>query len=219
MERVMGYKMTHDNGFAPNPFHGYLSLATCKPSIRRTRVKGDWVAGFASKALVQHARARGVQLPYMGLVYLMQVTEDPLPLAAYFDDPRFAKKKPNLNARTQKLRCGDNIYSSNGRDTYRWWPNDYHPEGSLLHDTGGRNALISSKFWYFGRNALVPQEGWPMFLREKLSEGRTFYCPNSFLRRIQDYFAEIGIQPGIHASPCMWGARGDSVSGEPSCTR
>ena len=24
------YKMDHDYGFAPNPFHGFLSLATCK---------------------------------------------------------------------------------------------------------------------------------------------------------------------------------------------
>nr|WP_269667332.1 hypothetical protein [Polaromonas naphthalenivorans] len=28
--------MTHDSGFAPNPFHGTLTLATCKPGIRRT---------------------------------------------------------------------------------------------------------------------------------------------------------------------------------------
>ncbi|WP_198140678.1 Nmad2 family putative nucleotide modification protein [Polaromonas naphthalenivorans] len=30
------YLMTHDSGFAPNPFHGTLTLATCKPGIRRT---------------------------------------------------------------------------------------------------------------------------------------------------------------------------------------
>ena len=46
---VMGYKLRHDTGFAPNPFHGFLTLATCKPAIRRCRAKGDWVAGFASK--------------------------------------------------------------------------------------------------------------------------------------------------------------------------
>jgi hypothetical protein len=95
MDRVMGYKLTNDTGFAPNPFHGYLTLATCKPMIRSTRKKGDWVAGFASKELVRNAKLHGIQIPYMGLVYLMQVTEDPLPLARYFDDPRFAKKIPD----------------------------------------------------------------------------------------------------------------------------
>ena len=28
--RLFAYKMTHDTGFAPNPFWGYLTLATCK---------------------------------------------------------------------------------------------------------------------------------------------------------------------------------------------
>lgn len=205
MSAVMGYKMTHDKGFAPNPFHGFLSLATCKPAIRRTRGKGDWVAGFASRELVQNARDFGVQIPYMGLVYLMQVTEDPLPLPAYFDDPRFAKKKPNPDSRSEKLRCGDNIYSGDGRGGYEWHRNEHHAVDQLPHDTGGRNALISSRFWYFGRKALVPPEGWGVFLREKLSDGRTFYCPDSFLERIQAYFAEMGIQPGIQADPCMWG--------------
>ncbi|MGE3595803.1 MAG: hypothetical protein AB7N70_09645 [Dehalococcoidia bacterium] len=42
----MSYKMTHDTGFAPNPFWGCLTLATCKPGIRQTRGPGDWIAGF-----------------------------------------------------------------------------------------------------------------------------------------------------------------------------
>ena len=48
MNKAMGYKMTHDTGFAPNPFHGALTLATCKPAVRLTRGRCDWVAGFTS---------------------------------------------------------------------------------------------------------------------------------------------------------------------------
>ena len=48
MSVTMGYKMTHDTGFAPNPFHGVLTLATCKPKIRACRKADDWVAGFAT---------------------------------------------------------------------------------------------------------------------------------------------------------------------------
>lgn len=214
MKPAIGYKMTHDNGFAPNPFHGYLSLATCKPSIRRTRGRDDWVAGFASKALVRNAKAYGVAIPYMGLVYLMQVTEQPMPLAAYFEDKRFAKKKPNMASREPKLRCGDNIYSSDGLGGYQWWPNDFHPKDYLWHDTRGINALISAKFWYFGRNAFVPQEGWSQFLGAQLSEARTFYCPQAFVERIQDHFASTQLGLGVHGDPCMWDLRSKS-----SCSR
>ena len=204
MKRVMGYKMTHDSGFAPNPFYGHLTLATCKPGIRRTREQGDWVAGFASKELVRNAKAQGVDMPYMGLVYLMQVTEAPQPLEDYFEDPRFTKKKPDSGSRSPQRRSGDNIYAGDGKGGYRWQDNAHHDEDYLAHDTGGRNALISSRFWYFGRKAFVPQEGWSVFLRERMSEGRAFYCPDSFLTRIQAYFAELGIHPGVQADPCMW---------------
>ena len=32
------YKIEHDFGFAPNPFHGTLSLATCKGDILYTKI-------------------------------------------------------------------------------------------------------------------------------------------------------------------------------------
>jgi hypothetical protein len=49
--RLFAYKMTHDTGFAPNPFHGACTLATCKPQIRLHKRVGDWIAGFTSKRL------------------------------------------------------------------------------------------------------------------------------------------------------------------------
>jgi len=57
---LVSYKMTHDSGFAPNPFHGYRTLATCKPGIRRSgnRRVGDLVAGFTSGALCGDAVGR-----------------------------------------------------------------------------------------------------------------------------------------------------------------
>lgn len=207
MTSVLGYKMTHDSGFAPNPFHGHLTLATCKPALRRARNQGDWVAGFASKALVANARAKGVQIPYMGLVFLMQVTEAPMPLADYFSDPRFARKKPDLASRNRTHRCGDNIYSSDGQGGLRWWPNEHHPESWMPHDISGRNALVSSRFWYLGKKAFAPPEGWSLFLGTKLSDARTFHCPASFLARVQDHFAAAGIGQGVLADPCMWEAQ------------
>ena len=47
------YKIEHDYGFAPNPFHGTLSLATCKGPIRQNKnlQVGDWIVGFGSKSM------------------------------------------------------------------------------------------------------------------------------------------------------------------------
>lgn len=48
MTRLYTYRETADTGFAPNPFHGVLTLANCKPDIRRTAQVGDWVAAFTA---------------------------------------------------------------------------------------------------------------------------------------------------------------------------
>ena len=59
------YVVRRDFGFAPNPFHGVCTLATCKPDIRRSAQVGDWVMGVG-----------GVRLKAMGkCLYLMKVTE------------------------------------------------------------------------------------------------------------------------------------------------
>ena len=53
MMNCFRYKLDHDYGFAPNPFHGVLSLATCKSQLRmNNNVKiGDWVVGLGSRAM------------------------------------------------------------------------------------------------------------------------------------------------------------------------
>ncbi len=204
MNKAMGYKMTHDTGFAPNPFYGALTLATCKPTVRRTLGKDDWVAGFASKALVQNARQHGVSIPFGGLVYLMQITEDPLELSAYFNDPRFLKKRPILDARDPKVRHGDNIYWRDADGLYQQLPNNSHQHDAKVHDTRGEKALISTRFWYFGRNCFVPLGGWKVLMGKELSIGRTFYCPDRFVDGMLDYLKGMGMKPGIHGRPCMW---------------
>ena len=43
---MFSYVVARDYGFAPNPFSGWCTLATCKPKIRRNARPGDWVVGF-----------------------------------------------------------------------------------------------------------------------------------------------------------------------------
>lgn len=48
MSRLFSYIVVHDTGDAPCVDGGLLTLATCKPDIRRAAAIGDWVAGFHS---------------------------------------------------------------------------------------------------------------------------------------------------------------------------
>ncbi len=47
MARFYRYVLAHDNGTAPCPQNGLLTLATCKPAIRKTASAGDLIAAFA----------------------------------------------------------------------------------------------------------------------------------------------------------------------------
>jgi hypothetical protein len=48
-KKLYRYIVDHDTGFAPNPYHGYCTLATCKQTIRKTVRIGDWILGLSSK--------------------------------------------------------------------------------------------------------------------------------------------------------------------------
>jgi hypothetical protein len=51
MSKVYFYVVDRDFGFAPNPFHGYCTLATCKPNIRAKAQLADWVVGMGGSRL------------------------------------------------------------------------------------------------------------------------------------------------------------------------
>ena len=141
--RLFAYKMTHDTGFAPNPFWGYLTLATCKPKIREHKRPGDWVAGFTSKELC------GDWVGDERLVFLMQV-EERMALADYFHDRRFQQRIPRDPPAVKVYRCGDNIYRPlvrNARDAteFEQLPNDHHGLDHKDHNIKGRHALIARR--------------------------------------------------------------------------
>ena len=126
--RLFSYKLTHDGGFAPNPFWGALTLATCKPLIRLHKRPGDWIAGFTSAALCDDAVGQE------RLIYLMQVHRK-MPIAQYFRDPEFRNKIPTRNSAQQIERVGDNIYrpksaSARAPSDFRQVPNDSHFDGA-----------------------------------------------------------------------------------------
>ena len=117
MAVLRSYVVRYDSGFAPNPFYGYCTLATCKADIRKAAGVGDWIVGSGSndKSVRQGGR----------MVYAMCV-EEILTFRQYDSDPRFERKKPYRNG-SRKQSCGDNIYYSTARPRVlggcKEWPN------------------------------------------------------------------------------------------------
>lgn len=145
--RLYSYVVARDFGFAPNPFFGVCTLATCKPKIRKAARIGDWVVGTGSKRRGREG----------SIVFAMCVTET-LTFDQYWKDPRFRNKRPNLRG-SEKQAFGDNIYHRD-RATGRWRQEDSHhsfPNGepnrlNIENDTQVDRVLISNGFVYWGGN-------------------------------------------------------------------
>ncbi len=199
MIRLFAYKQTHDTGFAPNPFHGVCTLATCKWMIRRCKKKGDWIAGFSSAELTRGETQVGEER----LIYLMRV-EDVVPLERYFVEPCFAAKHPSHpdDATASRVQgVGDNIYEWRDEGWFQH-PNRSHGPEWKLKDTRGKNALVSTEFYYFGSAPLIiPGEIRPAVPLRQTGNGvqtKDFALAQAFV----DYVRSRG--PGVHARPHQW---------------
>lgn len=148
------YVVRYDSGFAPNPFHGFCTLATCKPPIRDKAQIGDWVVGCGSANKVVKQGGR--------LVYAMKVSEV-LSFNDYFSDSRFQVKKPILNGSRKQAR-GDNIYFNQNGEWSQLSSFHSKPDGTpnsdhIDRDTKVDRVLVSDNFLYFGANGpLIPKE-------------------------------------------------------------
>lgn len=148
--KLYSYVIARDYGFAPNPFYGVCTLATCKPNVRKMANIGDWVVGTGSARYGLSGR----------IVYGMEVNET-MTFEEYSLDPRFSNKKPILNG-SRKQAYGDNIYSRRGG---RWRQADSHHSladgkpniANIKNDTQTNRILISNNFRYWGADApLIP---------------------------------------------------------------
>lgn len=165
---LYSYVITRDYGFAPNPFGEYCTLATCKPKIRKTALKNDWIVGTGSSSKKSKMGDR--------LIYAMKVDEV-LSFTDYWKDPRFHYKKPTMNG-SKKQKYGDNIYRFDEVKQEYSQVNSHHSlaDGStntinLIRDTGGKNVLVSTEFWYFGKNApIIPHT----MVSDLVKKGRSY---------------------------------------------
>jgi hypothetical protein len=161
--KCYSYVVARDYGFAPNPFYGHCTLATCKPRIREAASKGDWVLGCGS---AKH-KASGF------LVYAMQVDEK-LHFNDYWKSKKFRGKRPTMNGSLKQM-YGDNIYHFD-QSKKRWVQVDSHHsnrdgsenEYNKKRDLKSEYVLISSQFWYFG--------GHPLKLVSRFRNGKSCVC-------------------------------------------
>lgn len=148
---LYSYVITRDYGFAPNPFWGICSLATCKPQIRQRALKGDWIAGFG-----------GANTTIAGKMVFLMCVDETCTFDDYWNNPRFKVKRPCFDGCYQQC-YGDNIYHHVGNEWVQ--ENSHHSYeneinyNNLNHDTRIDRVLISSYYWYFGSDAIeVPNE-------------------------------------------------------------
>ena len=139
MSRFYRYVLADDNGTAPCPQHDLLTLATCKPAIRRTAKPGDMIAGFAPSPF-----------PRDILAYAARVREI-MSWQEYSQEFSYPSRRDAVYGFTPdghilRLRAG------------------YHPtENHLRKDLSGPVVIFDpAETWYFGNQpqALPPHLHW-----------------------------------------------------------
>lgn len=207
--RLYSYVVARDYGFAPNPFYGVCTLATCKPILRRKASLVDWVVGTgcAPNRLTGH------------LVFAMKVTET-MSFDEYFGDPRFQQKKPSLSG-SLKQAFGDNIYFSN--QDGGWAQLDSHhslEDGSpnpenIENDTNPDRLLLSNHFAYFGEAAPEIPAHVRTYSGQDLCAIRNYkvnFDPGHVAAFV-DWFEGLGAA-GVEGRPYEWRKNGRSAAEE-----
>lgn len=149
MATLFVYVLDRDFGFAPNPFHGSCTLATCKPKLRSAARVGDWIVGVGGSRLNAAGRC----------IFGMQVSRK-ITFDQYWTSSEFHIKRPVRNG-SKVMMVGDNIYHHDEMNG-DWTQADSHhsnPDGTpnitnLNTDTSRDAVLISHTFVYFGSSAL-----------------------------------------------------------------
>jgi hypothetical protein len=147
-ERLFTYKVAHDGGSAPNPYHGVCTLGICKPAIRRVARAGDVVVGFACAP--QESR----------IIYCM-VVDHVLPWEAYIKacNAPSGQQLDGISPDGLERKVprgpddpGDCIWptAEQEAEVRPSWSMHGGAEDFRRDVRDGENVILSSRFWYFG---------------------------------------------------------------------
>ena len=168
------YILADDDGWAPCVDDGLVTLATCKPRIRKGAQEGDWVAGF-----YPGSQNRGV-VSWVGRV------ASKLDIGKYEETHRGRR---------------DAVYRPRGDGTFERLNADYHPGENEMRKDLSAPALVfdRSMTWYFGD---TPQD-LPANLLKLAAQGRGHQVRPRLpgdLARLQQWLCELG-PAGIYGQP------------------
>ena len=128
------YKIVTDVGCAPNVLDGYLTLALCKPLIRKAALPGDYVLAFITLQKLPMTNT----LRNQRVAYLFKVT-DRVPMLQYEE---WCKKHACRKVCTENSMIGDCQYDSKGV----WRPGPHSINHTDRNVNKGVNALISTYY-------------------------------------------------------------------------
>ena len=133
--RVWSYVITTDRGSAPNYDGPNVTLAICKPRIRRRAEIGDVVIAFNGRTLSRERNS----VRWCGIV------SDVRSFGEYWHDERFVGKRPGASL------TPDNIYCEDGAGLTQV-TNTSHDASDVDRDLSGLNVLEFSDVWHLGNS-------------------------------------------------------------------
>lgn len=202
--KMWSYKMTHDAMMAPNPLFGILTLATCKPRIRKSpnTKPGVWIAGWTACTIHNSELAESkISRCAMGeekLIYLAKVT-DVIPLDEYW--VKYQQKRPVENVEVHNAYFyGDNYYyKENGMDMTA--PNNQHKYDWEERDRSGKNAIICEEFYYFTPENRLDVGKYNSLIHKGIGQAmKKGQLVDEFIGYVRACANELGVKDGIIGS-------------------
>lgn len=185
MPTLFTYCIRIDNGAAPNPFWGTCTLVICKPGIRKIAKEGDWIVGTGS-----------INSPIGNIggkvVYIMRVSKK-MTMESYdsYTKNHLPNKIPKWFSRDVRMRLGDAIYDfSVDPPSTRL---SVHNKNQREKDLGGKFALISDHYFYFGdQPKQLPEHLLPIV---KQGPGHRSHANDPFLIHFMDWMNSLNLEP------------------------
>lgn len=176
MTRIYRYVLKSDGGMAPNPRNGLLTLATCKPEIRKRATDGDWV-------MANYPSQQNRRVAWVGKI------ERRIPVGLYASE--FPERDDALH------EIGSQGEPQRIRGKHEW----YHQGDEERRKDRSGNVLVfdMSQCWYFGADGRSIDPG----LEHLIAHGQGHRVNNrkpGDLELLEAWLTQQG-EPGIHAEP------------------
>lgn len=172
--KIYRYVLVSDDGMAPCIDNGLVSLATCKPVIRRCASEGDWVLACYD------ARSPRGTLAWVGRI----------------------ERIPNVGEYERAYRGrSDAVYRENSDGSFRRLRKDYHVNAKEKErDLSGPSLVFThDSTWFFGTECkeLPP---WLIHLAPRGQGHRVNFRQPGDLEELVQWLNRSG-KPGVHGQP------------------